>query len=387
MSVTLYQFAADLLAKYDQAVKDSIPEARDGSHKKALASHKGRVTKLTKQLQAFEQPAVPGLAEGMYKVLIRFDDPTAPGEPRVYLTAPGGENVDNVTAEVHGFLTPISSPLPTGPAPASETPPDVLAANIQRLKDTVLGDQPPVRTGPHDLVVAVDGADKKVVDKTVAALKRKLGVNPSNYGTEAGVVRVWFRYPSLERATDAAALAAAVPHVRGADVQPADDGPVGPAAEPIELEVTADVSPGGPLAILSATDPRGAAVALLAEALGAHPIAEPAAAAEPGRDVLIYGLPTIKAAYAAADVARKVRGVVDTFVGDPYEDRFSDEELDRLDAAPRALAQYATAALTAPRAYCTRCAALGHVEGGYTAIMAGVAAGADCWFCGWKPKA
>ncbi len=71
-------------------------------------------------------------------------------------------------------------------------------------------------------------------------------------------------------------------------------------------------------------------------------------------------------------------------VFDPAEGRLSEDELDRLDQAPRALVQYVHPESEGEITYCTKCVELEHVTPGEEPSTA--APGEDCSFCGWKPE-
>ena len=79
-------------------------------------------------------------------------------------------------------------------------------------------------------------------------------------------------------------------------------------------------------------------------------------------------------------IAPELEYEVSATVHDPLESRFSQEEIDRIDATPRSLVLY-TSQNSNPVTYCTRCVEIGHVPPG--AKRSAGTPGKDCSFCGW----
>lgn len=79
-------------------------------------------------------------------------------------------------------------------------------------------------------------------------------------------------------------------------------------------------------------------------------------------------------------IAPELRYEVSVSIYDPLEGRFSQDEIDRIDASPRSLVSY-TSHDKKPVTYCTRCIEIGHVPPG--ANRSSEAPGKACAFCGW----
>lgn len=157
---------------------------------------------------------------------------------------------------------------------------------------------------------------------------------------------------------------------------PDPQAPVGPAVEQIELQV--DVPPG-------TADELAERQADLEAALDrpAVDLAEDADGA-----TVFFEYPTLTAARLDETVVTALGFdfVQRALVFDPHEARLSEEELARLDAAPRSLVVFCDRAGT-KTCYCTRCVELGHTAPGEISVPVSPGPGSACRFCGWAAGA
>lgn len=421
------------LQKFVSKLIDDWAEARTAADasvlKKAEAAKqatvvKGQATKKKKQLgefiKKFEQPSLPGMG----------DEPEAGPKPpfraAVLMVDPIGTNtvqgVELYDADSrqwpveYGLDYPPVTSLSTaigvtgtetfraegkGPPNAIDVPKGATeeeAKAILKAADRIAPGAPladavsslmAAEAGPVDLVVAVAQSTRKAtnaknhgkVTELVGTEVTKLIVESVTAGDPPAAAVCDLLHYRFEDHMAAQAAAdkvegAALSFVVGVTIDTAEDPPSGPAEEPIELEVIVK-SLGVRLAV-QLDD--------VEKAVGAKPAEFQANEDETGA-TLWFDFATIRAAFAAEDRVKKAcNGLLeDTFVSDPKESRFSEAELDRLDAAPRRLETYAPKSLTETHPTCTRCVALGHVFPGDEKINAGLPPDADCYFCGWKP--